>query len=149
MLSFGVAEPPTPAITIETEANNSTTTANTATGDFTALSSNVYQMMISGSNSTTGDSDYFNIGTLDANDVITVTISGTDGGRGTQTDPRVRLYRAGTGSTTIWDADDRVSGTNLDGVKYQFTITATDTYYLAPPHLARGKPVALMKSAFT
>ena len=71
--------------------------------------------------------DYFNSGTLQVGDVLTVTESGAGSLRGTNPDPFVRLYRAGSASI-ITSNDD--SGPGLDSLIYRFPITVADTYYV-------------------
>jgi len=114
----------------ETEPNNSTTDANDATADFTTISSNLYQMGISGSISGSTDTDYFNIGQLQAGDILTITQSGSGSSRGTLGDPLVQLYSTTSGSTTVTANDDAGYPTFFDALVYRFTITTTDTYYV-------------------
>ncbi|MBX7103175.1 MAG: pre-peptidase C-terminal domain-containing protein [Gemmataceae bacterium] len=117
------------ALTNEVEPNNTTGTANDAAGDFTSVTSQNYTMTITGSNSASNDSDYFNIGAMQVGDIITVTISGVDMGLGTHTDPWARLYRAGS-TTAVAANDDRVASTSIyfDSVIYRFSVTVADNY---------------------
>lgn len=124
---FGVG-----SITNEIEPNGTTATASDDSGGFSAVTSKIYEMTISGShNSATDTTDYFNIGAMQVGDTITLTMSGQDGGRGTHTDPWVRLYRAGA-SGSVTGNDDRVAGTTVyyDSLVYRFVVSTADTYYV-------------------
>jgi Bacterial pre-peptidase C-terminal domain/Dockerin type I domain len=94
---------------------------------FTPLTSNLYHLGIAGTIASTTDTDYFNIGTLQAGDIITVSESGVDSSRGTLGDPIVELYRAGATSVVTSSDDD---GPGADSLIYRFTITTTDTYFV-------------------
>src|SRR5205814_1813956 len=98
----------------EVEANDSTATANDVTGDFVATGTSIYQMTINGTLSSTSDTDYFSLGLMQIGDVITIAMSGTDGGRGTTVDPMLTLYRGGTTSAATSN-DDRATN-NFDAL---------------------------------
>ncbi|MBL8180376.1 MAG: M36 family metallopeptidase [Blastocatellia bacterium] len=110
----------------EVEPNGTTSTATNVPLP-SAVPSNLYQLGMSGTLSSVSDQDYFNIGTLQVGDVITITQSGSPSGRGTNTDVFVYLYRAGTGTAVISDDDD---GPGLDSLIDRFTVTTADTYYV-------------------
>lgn len=116
------------AASSEVEPNGTTATATVVT-DASSLPTNLYQISISGANSSTTDSDYFNVGTLQAGDVVTFTNSGNGSGRGTQTDALARIYRNNGGSPILLISDDD-SGPGLDGLIYKYTIPTTDTYII-------------------
>lgn len=111
----------------EVEPNGATGTA-TAAGFYSTVPSNAqYQIALTGSLGSSSDLDYFNIGALQAGDVITITLSGAASGRGAASDPLVRLYRLGASSNIVNDDD---SGPGFDAMIYRFTITTNDTYYI-------------------
>lgn len=114
----------------EVEGNNTIATANDAAGDFTAVTSAVYAFNINGTSSSGTESDYYNLGAMQVGDILTITISGVDTGRGTNTDPYAWLYRAGQSGYLIRN-DDRVAGTTIyyDSVIFSYTVTTADTYY--------------------
>ncbi|MFL5331188.1 MAG: reprolysin-like metallopeptidase [Gemmataceae bacterium] len=124
----GQTEPGLGALVNETEPNDSIAAANNATGDFVPVSSNVYQTVITGNLSSNTDADYFNIGAMQVGDVITIAMSGADGGRGTAVDPQLFLYRSGTTSAATSN-DDRATN-NFDALIYRYTVTVPDTYYI-------------------
>src|SRR5262249_2300623 len=79
----------------EVEANGTTGTANDLSGTFTPQTgSQVYQLGWTGSVGSNGDVDYVRLGTLQAGDVITVSMTGTGGGAGTLVDSFVELRNA-------------------------------------------------------
>jgi hypothetical protein len=123
----GRSELSPPTLVNETEPNGTTATANSGNTYYGLPNNGLYQMGISGTVSSSTDADYFNIGQLQAGDVLTLTESGSPSGRGTNADTFVRLYRAGT--TAIVASDDD-SGPGFDALLYRFTITTTDTYYV-------------------
>jgi len=114
----------------EIEPNGTTATA-TAFSSATSVPTGLYQLGISGTVGSGTDNDYFNVGQLQAGDVITITQSGSVSGRGTNTDTLVRLYRSGG---TIEASDDDggpgPAGGGGDSLEHRFTITVTDTYYI-------------------
>lgn len=120
------------ALSTETEGNDNIASANDASYDFSAVSSQLYGMTINGNLSTTTDIDYFNIGPMEVGDVITVSMSGIDQGRGTHTDPLLRLYRNGVSGNLI-ENDDRNATVALlyyDSLIYRYTVTVADTYFI-------------------
>ncbi len=117
-------------ITTETEPNNSTAESNDGRYDFATVSTNLYQMSLTGALSSAADVDYFNLGQLQAGDILTITESGAGSSRGTLADPLVQLYSTASGATTITENDDAGYPTFLDSLIHRFTITSTDTYYV-------------------
>ncbi len=118
------------AIASETEPNNSTAESNDGRYDFATVSTNLYQMSLTGTLSSAADTDYFNLGQLQAGDILTITESGSGSARGTLADPLVQLYSTASGATTITENDDAGYPTFLDSLIHRFTITSTDTYYV-------------------
>ncbi len=116
------------ALVVESEPNGTTGTADPGATYYAVPNNNLYQMGISGNISSSTDNDYFNIGILQAGDALTLSQSGAPSGRGTNTDPLVRLYRAGAGTTILASDDD--SGPGFDALVYRYTVTTTDTYYV-------------------
>lgn len=125
----GFADPGGTVLPAEIEPNNSTGAANDATVNFSNFTGNVYQMTLTGSALTSSDHDYWNIGTLQAGDVITITQNGTASLRGTLQDPYVYLYSGSAASPVLVMSNDD-GGTGLDAMIYRFEIPATDTYYI-------------------
>ncbi len=108
----------------ESEPNGSTSTADNASSNFGGYSGNLYQMGIKGSLS--GDDDWFNLGTMQPGDVLSLTLSGAASSRGTLADPKLELWCAGSGSAVTSDDD---SGPGADSSINRFSITTADTYY--------------------
>ena len=113
----------------ETEPNNFPYEANVATYNFAAYNGNLYQLGLQGNISSNGDLDFYNIGTMQAGDVITITQSASSTARGTLSDSYVTLYRGSAASPVIMTQDDD-SGPGLDSLIYRYTISTTDTYYI-------------------
>ena len=113
----------------EVESNNTTGTANSAIYNFAAYSSNLYQLAISGTISSSSDSDWFSIGAMQTSDIISLTASGSPTSRGTLTDPVIELYRGSTASPTLVTSDDN-NGPGNDSQVYRFTIPAADNYFI-------------------
>ncbi|HEY1378459.1 MAG TPA: M36 family metallopeptidase, partial [Gemmataceae bacterium] len=111
----------------EAEPNGTTATATTAGTYAAAATGSLYQIALTGSLGSSGDLDYFNIGPMQAGDVLTVTLSGSPSGRGAASDGLVRLYRSGATANVIQDDD---SGPGFDSLIYRFTITTSDNYYI-------------------
>jgi Zn-dependent metalloprotease len=111
----------------ETEANGTTGTANDMTGNFAAVvGSGVYHMSWTGAVGAAADADYFNLGTFQAGDVLTIAMTGTGGGAGTLTDAYVELRNASNGIV----AEDDDNGPATDSLIQRFTITTAGTYYI-------------------
>ena len=113
----------------EFEPNDTTATANPASGNFAAFVGDRFQLRISGTVSSVADADYFNIGTLQSGDVITLTNSGSDSSRGTLSDAILELYRSNGGSPVLVTKDDD-SGPGEDSLIDHFTVTDLDTYFV-------------------
>ncbi len=116
----------------EIEPNNTLATANEASVNFRTFTGNLYHLGLSGNITTAGDNDWFNIGTLDVGDIITVSLSGAPSSRGTLYDPFLHLYRGAAASpievTSNDDGGPRLNG--ADSLIYRFRITVADTYYI-------------------
>ncbi len=123
--ALGVAPLPDVALPMEMEPNNSQATANIASYNFAPQGGNLYHLGITGV--VTAGADWFNIGTLQPNDVLTLGMSGVDSARGTVTDPLLLLYRAGSASPVVFDDD---SGPGRDALINRLTITTADVYYV-------------------
>jgi len=113
----------------EVEPNNSTSQANDAGTSYFAFSGSLYHLGFKGNFGT--NADWFNIGNLQAGDVITITVSGSASSRGTLPNPGVQLYR-GNPASPVLVVSDEDSGPGQDALIYRFTITDTDTYYVTP-----------------
>lgn len=111
----------------EVESNNTTGAANSAVYNFSAYSGNLYQLALNG-NITSGDSDWFAIGTLQAGDILSLTASGSASSRGTLANPVVELYRGSSASPTLVTSNDD-GGPGSDALVYRFTVSTSDTYY--------------------
>lgn len=118
------------ASSTESEPNNSTNDATNVTSTFGTYSGNLYALGITGALSSTTDQDYYNIGTLQAGDVISITESGAFSSGGTLPDPYVYLYRAGASAILVSDDDGGAGGTGTDSLIYRYTVTIPDTYYI-------------------
>jgi hypothetical protein len=116
---------------VEVEPNDSLGTANDASENFVAVTGNLFHMGISGLIADGSDTDYFNIGSLQAGDVLTVAQYGLFSNRGTNADTEVHLYRAGTMSAVVQDDDSGPpAAPGGDALLWRFAITTTDTYYV-------------------
>ncbi len=116
----------------EVEPNGTTAQANSAVCNFnTTWNSNVYQLAITGTQTT--NDDWFKIGSFDVGDIITITEAGSPSRNGaTLTDGAIELVRS-TGSAVV--ASDDNSGPGNDALIYRFTVAAADTYYI---HAKKG-----------
>jgi hypothetical protein len=121
----------------EIEPNDSTGTASPAIYNFTSQSSNLYQMALSGGISPSGDLDWFNIGPLDAGDILTLSMSGVAGSRGTLGDTFLELYR-GSPASPIFVVSNDDGGPGFDSLLHRFTIAASDTYFLRARAFSTG-----------
>ena len=111
----------------EIEPNNGTTAANDASTGFAPVAGSVYQMTLRGSFGSSAD--WFNIGTLTAGDVVTISVSASAGARGTLLNPALELWR-GNAAAPVLVASDADGGPGQDALIYRLTIAADDTYYL-------------------
>ena len=116
-----------PGLPNEVEPNNDAAAANDAANGFAPVSGNVYHLTMRGSFGTSAD--WFRIGTLTAGDVVTITNSGTAGGRGNVANPALELWRGNAAAPTLVtnNLDD---GPGQDALVYRFTVAADDTYYV-------------------
>ena len=71
---------------------------------------------------TATDQDFFNIGQMQAGDVITITMSGLDSNRGTLPDPTLAIFSA----NQQVQFDDN-SGPGSDSIVYRYTVPTTNT----------------------
>jgi subtilisin family serine protease len=124
---LGQSDLPAGMLPTEIEPNGSTATASDASLNFVAFSGNLYHLGLKGTISPPNDRDWFNIGTLQAGDVLTISLSGNGSARGALSDPLVELYRAGTSDLVATDDD---FGPLRDSLLWRFPITVTDTYYV-------------------
>lgn len=124
----------------ETEPNNTAATGNNMAAAFNVYSGNVFHMGLSGTLPTATENDYFNIGVLQAGDIISIAEYGASSSRGVSTDPFVYLYNSA--GTIVAQNDDGGVGTNLgDSLIWRFTIPANDTYYIrASQHSSVSTP---------
>jgi hypothetical protein len=121
----------------EAEPNDATTNANDATANFSPLLAGanatvVYHLGIRGAIGVGADLDFYNVGSLQAGDRLTVSESGSASGRGTLGDTFVELWRANGGAPqlVIGDSTTDDGGPGLDSLIHRFTVTANDTYYV-------------------
>ena len=110
----------------EVEPNNTTANANPGSANFASVS-NVFHMGITGTISSSSDTDYYNIGTLQVGDILTVSETGYFSTRGTLFDALVELYRSNSGSPFLVTSDDD-GGPGNDSLIHRFVIATTDTY---------------------
>ena len=121
------------ALSKEVESNDTTATANDASGNFVALTSNYYQLSIRGEATTTIGADFYRIGALDAGDLLTISAAGVGSVRGTMANSYLELYRLNnnlSNPTLLTGDDDSGPGGNTDALLHRFTITANDTYFV-------------------
>jgi hypothetical protein len=130
--ALGLTDPLTGFLPAEVEPNDSVATANDASKNFSSFSSNLFQVTATGTITSGGDADWFNVGTFQIGDVVTITMSGTGGQRGTLQDAYVELYRGGDLVTPTAEDDDSgpSGGPPNDSLIYRFTIGVNDTYYV-------------------
>lgn len=133
----GIADVSVGVLPNETEPNNFPFEANVATYNFTAYNGNLYQLGLQGDISTSGDLDYYNIGTLQVGDVITITQSSSSTSRGTLGDSYVTLFR-GPAATPVLVEEDDDGGPGLDSIIHRYTITTEDTYYIESAAFSTG-----------
>ncbi|HEX8310774.1 MAG TPA: pre-peptidase C-terminal domain-containing protein, partial [Chthoniobacteraceae bacterium] len=117
------------ALPTEAEPNNTTAQANVATANFISAPGNLYQLALQGNRSTATETDFFNIGTMQAGDVITISMVGSTGMRGTMGDSLVTLHR-GSGAAPVQVAQDDDGGAGGDSLIYRFTVPTNDVYYI-------------------
>jgi hypothetical protein len=113
----------------ETEPNNTQLLANNAVGNFSSFTSDYYHLAARGNISATTDVDFFNIGELQAGDIVTITLSGLASARGTNNNLQLQLLR-GSAVSPFDVFSDTDSGPGLDALIFRFAITADDTYYI-------------------
>ncbi len=122
----GVSDPVPGAV--EIEPNDSTGQATSAAATFTPYAGNLYHLGITGTISSSGDTDWYQLGALDAGDVLTVSESGSPSSRGTLGDSYVSLYRLDGTTPTLVAADDD-SGPGTDSLIYQYPVSTAGIYY--------------------
>jgi subtilisin family serine protease len=113
----------------ELEPNNTQATANFAAANFLPEITSLYQLGIKGAVTPATETDWFDIGTLQVDDVITVTLSGPVSSRGTLVDPYIEIYRH-NGGTPVRVAGDDDAGPGLDSLIYRLRVTQEDQYYV-------------------
>ena len=114
----------------EVEPNNTTAAANDAHANFSAYSAaNLYQMGIVAAITPGADADWYQIGDLDAGDVLTLSMSGSPSSRGTLSDCYLALYRYNNG-TPLKVAYSDNGGPGADSLINHFAVTTADDYYV-------------------
>jgi hypothetical protein len=89
------------------------------------------QLVARGDIGAVGDEDWYSLGRLHAGDVLTLSLSGLDSGRGTLPDPWVRLYRAAAGpERPALVASDNDAGTGQDALVLRQLLPADDFYFV-------------------
>jgi hypothetical protein len=117
-----------PPLPNEIETNSTFAQANNASTNFGAAPAERYQLGFSGDISSASDVDYYRLGTFQAGDVVTISLSGSPGGQGTLTDGALELLRGASGATSV--VVDNDTGPGTDALIYRFQVTQTDTYYV-------------------
>jgi hypothetical protein len=121
---------PTPGLPNEIEPNDTPQTANNAAGNFSiAAGLNLYHMGIKGTVSPSGDGDFYNIGSLQPGDVLTVSQSASGSGRGSLNDSYLQLWRANLASPVLVVEEDD-GGPGVDSLLHRFAIATDDTYFI-------------------
>ncbi|MGL4422426.1 MAG: M36 family metallopeptidase, partial [Gemmataceae bacterium] len=120
---------------VEVEPNNTFALANSASGNFTAITnSKTFQLGWTGNINSAGNSDWVSIGSLSAGSTIVITMAGSGASAGTISDSFVELWRTGSGSAVTADDD---AGPSADS-RIEFTIATTDTYFVRARHFDAG-----------
>jgi hypothetical protein len=89
------------------------------------------QLGVRGEIGPAGDEDWFSLGRLRAGDVLSVSMSGIDSGRGTLPDPLVQLYRlASQEARPVLVAADNNGGTRRDALVLRQPLPADDVYFV-------------------
>ncbi len=118
------------ALPNETEPNNTQATANNASRNFTPYTNPPrFHLGLKGTILPGNDVDWYNLGTLNVGDIITISMSGSASSRGTLTNPLVELYRGLAAGPILVTSDDD-GGPGADALLYRFAITTTDTYWI-------------------
>lgn len=133
----GVADGNATTLPTEIEPNENISMANSAVNNFVPYVGSRYQMSIDGSIQFSREGDFYNIGQLQAGDVLTVSMAAATGGRGTNFDTYIELY-SNNGVTLIDSDDDGGAGGVGDSLIFRTTITSTDTYYLKARSFSSG-----------
>lgn len=114
---------------VEREPNATNTTATVLNGNFLAPAGDLYQLEIDAAQGDSADTDWFGLGTLEAGDVLTITLSGVGSDRGTLDDPLLFVYvRTAVGETFLTSDDDAGPGT--DSRIYRYTLPTTGAYFI-------------------
>lgn len=96
---------------------------------FSAAPLDYYQIAIRGTVHSAADLDWFNLGTMNAGDTLTVSLAGLAGARGLLADPVISLYR-NVGGVPVLVAQDDNSGPGSDALLLDRAIATTGQYYL-------------------
>ena len=127
----GVGFEPPAGLPNEIEPNNSLPTANFAADNFATHSGNLYHLGLKGSFGTS--EDWFQIGTLQVGDIITITASGAASFRGSApslVNPAFELWRGNASANSLVASDLDSGPGQRDALSYRYPITDTDTYYV-------------------
>src|SRR5205085_2071885 len=89
----GQTDLPLRVLSTEVEPNDSTSSDNPCSKNFTPAPANLFQMGIKGNLASSADVDFFNLGEFQAGDILSVALNGAGGPRGTLSDPFLELYR--------------------------------------------------------
>lgn len=111
----------------EVEPNDTPSQPNSLMNNLAETRGDAYQLHIDGEQNNSSDTDWFNLGMLDAGDVVTISLSGVSSSRGTLSDPLLYFYQRTGGVLSLVNfSDDGRPGT--DSLIYEFTIPATAEY---------------------
>ncbi|HZN65557.1 MAG TPA: PKD domain-containing protein, partial [Tepidisphaeraceae bacterium] len=113
----------------EREPNDTLDSANNAENNGQPFTGPRFQLSLRGQINPGTDTDFFNLGAMQAGDVITANLAGSGSRQGSLADPLVRLFRSNGGSP-VEVASDNDSGPGPDA-RVRFTVTAADTYFAA------------------
>lgn len=117
------------ALASEVEPNDSTAQANSGRLNFFASGTNQYQIGLNAQIDDGDSADFYDIGTLQVGDVLTVSMAGQDSERGGLIDPYLEVYRFNGGSPIPVAVDDD-SGVGTDSLVYQLSIDTADQYFV-------------------
>lgn len=111
----------------EIEPNHRFFRPNSAVGNFSPHTGNLFQLGIRGTLANNSDEDLYAIGALQAGDLLTISMAGTTSGRGEVFDSFVELLRDNGGSLTLVASDDDGGELN-DSLIHRFVIPSSGNY---------------------
>jgi hypothetical protein len=114
----------------ESEPNGTAATANNGSANFGAIADK-HHLSVSGDIASAGDVDFYKLGamqTTGGGDKLSITVSGTAGGRGTLANPVLELWRNNSGTPVLVATNDD-GGPGDDAQILDYVVTVADTYF--------------------